>query len=107
MKSLKELFKIGKGPSSSHTMGPHRAAEQFKQRTLTAYILLISVLILLFAGTVEIILLIRRHRTIHAAHETIDTINRQLTEANSVKEQMLGSLLTGISKYLSAMEKYQ
>ena len=81
--------------------------EQFKQRTLTAYILLISVLILLFAGTVEIILLIRRHRTIHAAHETIDTINRQLTEANSVKEQMLGSLLTGISKYLSAMEKYQ
>lgn len=82
-------------------------SEQFKQRTLTAYILLISVLILLFAGTVEIILLIRRHRTIHAAHETIDTINRQLTEANSVKEQMLGSLLTGISKYLSAMEKYQ
>ncbi|MDD6008655.1 MAG: serine dehydratase beta chain, partial [Prevotellaceae bacterium] len=22
MKSLKELFRIGKGPSSSHTMGP-------------------------------------------------------------------------------------
>ena len=26
MKSLKELYKIGRGPSSSHTMGPHRAA---------------------------------------------------------------------------------
>ncbi|MDR0880301.1 MAG: L-serine ammonia-lyase, iron-sulfur-dependent, subunit alpha [Clostridioides sp.] len=30
MDSLKELFKIGNGPSSSHTMGPQRAAEKFK-----------------------------------------------------------------------------
>ena len=29
MKTLKELFKIGKGPSSSHTMGPHKAAQIF------------------------------------------------------------------------------
>ena len=29
MKSLKELYKIGKGPSSSHTMGPDRAARLF------------------------------------------------------------------------------
>ncbi|MHC9544820.1 MAG: L-serine ammonia-lyase [Vulcanimicrobiota bacterium] len=29
MDSLKELFKAGMGPSSSHTMGPHKAAEQF------------------------------------------------------------------------------
>lgn len=29
MYSLKELYKIGKGPSSSHTMGPQRAAEIF------------------------------------------------------------------------------
>jgi L-serine deaminase len=26
MKSLRELFRIGKGPSSSHTMGPDNAA---------------------------------------------------------------------------------
>lgn len=32
MHSLKELFKIGKGPSSSHTMGPQRAAEIFVSR---------------------------------------------------------------------------
>ncbi len=32
MESLKELFKIGNGPSSSHTMGPKRAAEQFTFR---------------------------------------------------------------------------
>ena len=26
MKSIREIYKIGKGPSSSHTMGPERAA---------------------------------------------------------------------------------
>ena len=29
MESIKEIFRIGRGPSSSHTMGPKRAAEQF------------------------------------------------------------------------------
>ncbi len=29
MKSLKELYRIGKGPSSSHTMGPQKAAQIF------------------------------------------------------------------------------
>ena len=33
MESIKKIFKIGYGPSSSHTMGPHRAAEMFKERT--------------------------------------------------------------------------
>lgn len=32
MDSIKEIYKIGFGPSSSHTMGPHKAAEQFAQR---------------------------------------------------------------------------
>ncbi len=32
MESLRELYKIGSGPSSSHTMGPKRAAEQFAAR---------------------------------------------------------------------------
>ncbi|WP_428048999.1 L-serine ammonia-lyase [Candidatus Avelusimicrobium caledoniensis] len=31
MESLKELYKIGMGPSSSHTMGPHKAAEEFNR----------------------------------------------------------------------------
>lgn len=30
MKSLRELFRIGHGPSSSHTMGPRMAAEKYK-----------------------------------------------------------------------------
>ncbi len=32
MKSLKELYRIGTGPSSSHTMGPRRAAELYRER---------------------------------------------------------------------------
>ena len=32
MKSLRELYKIGRGPSSSHTMGPYKAACLFAER---------------------------------------------------------------------------
>lgn len=31
MKSIRDLYKVGKGPSSSHTMGPERAARIFLQ----------------------------------------------------------------------------
>ena len=31
MKSLQELYRVGLGPSSSHTMGPHNAAVQWKR----------------------------------------------------------------------------
>ena len=34
MKSLKYLYKIGRGPSSSHTMGPDKAARYFKERKI-------------------------------------------------------------------------
>lgn len=32
MESIRELFRIGYGPSSSHTMGPRKAAEIFRRR---------------------------------------------------------------------------
>ena len=32
MKSIREIYKTGKGPSSSHTMGPERAAKLFMRR---------------------------------------------------------------------------
>ncbi len=32
MKSIREIFRIGTGPSSSHTMGPRKAAEEFLHR---------------------------------------------------------------------------
>ena len=31
MKSIRDIYKIGKGPSSSHTMGPERAAKLFRE----------------------------------------------------------------------------
>ena len=36
MKSIREIFRIGYGPSSSHTMGPRKAAELFLERFPTA-----------------------------------------------------------------------
>ena len=32
MQSLKYLYKAGRGPSSSHTMGPDKAARYFKEK---------------------------------------------------------------------------
>lgn len=32
MESIKEIFRIGRGPSSSHTMGPNRAAKKYKKK---------------------------------------------------------------------------
>ncbi len=37
MKSLTQLYKIGRGPSSSHTMGPELAAKLFMARNKSAY----------------------------------------------------------------------
>ncbi len=36
MRSLKELYRIGKGPSSSHTIGPERACKVFLEENPTA-----------------------------------------------------------------------
>jgi L-serine dehydratase len=36
MESIRELYRIGHGPSSSHTMGPRFAAEKFRARTMDA-----------------------------------------------------------------------
>jgi len=32
MESIKEIFRIGRGPSSSHTMGPDRAAKKYRKK---------------------------------------------------------------------------
>lgn len=36
MKSIRELYRIGTGPSSSHTMGPRKAAEMFLENNVGA-----------------------------------------------------------------------
>lgn len=37
MESIKEIYKIGHGPSSSHTMGPKKAAERFLSKNKKAH----------------------------------------------------------------------
>ncbi|MGL6248490.1 MAG: serine dehydratase beta chain, partial [Culicoidibacterales bacterium] len=37
MQSLRQLYKIGRGPSSSHTMGPERAALSFQAAYANAH----------------------------------------------------------------------
>lgn len=37
MESIREIYRIGKGPSSSHTMGPRKAAEQFLSKYPNAF----------------------------------------------------------------------
>ena len=32
MQSIRELYRIGNGPSSSHTMGPKKAAEMYQEK---------------------------------------------------------------------------
>ena len=36
MQTIRELYKIGNGPSSSHTMGPKRAVEWFQKKNKDA-----------------------------------------------------------------------
>ena len=36
MTSIKEIYKIGRGPSSSHTIGPERACKIFKEHNPNA-----------------------------------------------------------------------
>lgn len=37
MESIREIYKVGYGPSSSHTIGPRRAAEQFLKKNSEAF----------------------------------------------------------------------
>ena len=36
MKSLRELYKVGRGPSSSHTIGPQKACDIFLNKNINA-----------------------------------------------------------------------
>jgi len=42
METIKELYKIGFGPSSSHTMGPAKAAQNFKKKFYNADIIVVT-----------------------------------------------------------------
>lgn len=78
---------------------------QHQQRM--AWLLLMSVAMLLFVGIGGIIVLVRQNKTVHTARLTINQMNQSLTEANTLKEELLGTLLTSRSQYINAVQQYQ
>lgn len=77
-----------------------------QQNNIVLLFLAISIL-LLMSSIACIFLIIRRTRKLHHARHTIDFINQNLQIANTVKEELLSSLLVGQSQYLNAVEQYQ
>ena len=69
--------------------------------------LLIFVGILLLIGIGGIILLIRHNRALQSARETISRMNVSLTEANKLKEELLGTLLASRSQFIASVQQYQ
>ena len=39
MESIREIYNIGQGPSSSHTMGPRKAALSFLEKNPDAFVM--------------------------------------------------------------------
>ena len=72
-----------------------------------AILLLTIVAVLLLIGVIGILLLRRQNKAIRAAQQTIDDMNRRLKEANKLKEELLGTLLTSRSQYINDVRKYQ
>ncbi len=80
---------------------------QLKRQQRIAWILLAFVAALLTAGIIGLIFLIRKNRAFRDAQQTIDRMNNSLMEANKLKEELLGTLLTSRSQYIAAVQQYQ
>ena len=84
-----------------------RHTQVLQQHNNLAYICLGISIFLLILSAVFIILIIRRTRKLHTARLMIDDINQNLRIANTIKEELLSTLLVGQSQYLNAVEQYQ
>ena len=81
--------------------------ERIRHRARVTYVLLLVVGVLLVFCVIGIIVLLHHNRTIREAHLTIDAMNHNLSIANRVKEQLLGTLFAEHSQYLKAVERFQ
>ena len=81
--------------------------ERVNKRTRVTYVLLLVVGVLLVFCVIGIIVLLHHNRTIREAQQTIDAMNHNLSIANRVKEQLLGTLFAEHSQYLKAVERFQ
>ena len=80
---------------------------QIRRQQHFAWTLLIIVVVLLLIGIAGIIVLRRKNKAVHTAQLTIDRMNQSLLEANKLKEELLGTLLTSQSQYVNAVQQYQ
>lgn len=71
MQSLKELYKVGHGPSSSHTMGPQRAVKKF----LDTYKDLDNIIVYLYGS---LALTGKGHLTDYIIHKTLKDIDHEI-----------------------------
>ena len=71
MKSILEIYRIGRGPSSSHTMGPQKAAELFRAENPTAERVRVTL-----RGSLA--MTGRGHQTDRAVREAFDPIDCQV-----------------------------
>ncbi len=78
-----------------------------RQQQQLARSLLIIVGILLLGGGVGIGVMYRKNGELKTALDTIDRISQSLGEANKLKEELLGTLLTSRSQYINAVQQYQ
>lgn len=84
-----------------------RMLSKIRQQQHLAWSLFAVVVVLLIIGIIEIIILVKKNKTVHLAQHTIDDMNRSLVEANRLKEELLGSLLVRQSQYINAVLRYQ
>lgn len=85
----------------------HKQTEELRRQRWLAFSLLGIVVVLLIICIVGMVLIIRRTQAVHEAQQTIREMNQNLLVANKLKEEMLGTFLTGNSQYLTAVEQYQ
>jgi len=95
------------GVAESLPIIEERLLSQSRLQQNIAILLLTIVAVLLLIGVIGILLLRRQNKAIRAAQQTIDDMNRRLKEANKLKEELLGTLLTSRSQYINDVRKYQ
>jgi len=84
-----------------------RMLSQIRFQQHLAWWLLGVVAILLAVCVGTMVVLVRKNRAVRTARLTIDDMNHSLLEANKLKEELLGTLLTSRSQYINAVQQYQ
>ena len=91
MKSIRALYSIGKGPSSSHTMGPYRAAAVLRRENTA-----------LMKGSGKVVLLAAKPETIYERVKGSD--ERPILNGNMTVEYIAGLMEKRRAAYEAAAD---